>query len=256
MPSPAGLRSRLCGRNLCRALWIRPSGLVAYAGLVVAALLVVRRRTVTHLIGGVTAGIGILALYGLATRLLPDKLGEFSSTATNYRLATPIGYWNGMGVFCSMGILLALGLATRSKHLPARCAAGAALPVLACSMYVTFSRGAWLALVVGFAVAFAVDPSRLQLGLGATALGSASGVAVILVSQSHGATAGGATLAEATRDGHSLVAPLLGLVAVSAVIAAALALAERRIDVPSGIRTAWACSLALAFVIGLGAARR
>ena len=93
---------------------------VAYAGLVVAALLVVRRRTVTHLIGGVTAGIGILALYGLATRLLPDKLGEFSSTATNYRLATPIGYWNGMGVFCSMGILLALGLATRAKRVPSR----------------------------------------------------------------------------------------------------------------------------------------
>ena len=89
--------------------------IIAYSGLVVAALLVVRRRTVTHLIGGVTAGIGILALYGLGTRLLPDKLGDFSSTATNYRLATPIGYWNGMGVFCSMGILLALGLATRSN---------------------------------------------------------------------------------------------------------------------------------------------
>ena len=136
---------------------------VAYAGLVVAALLVVRRRTVTHLIGGVTAGIGILALYGLATRLLPDKLGEFSSTATNYRLATPIGYWNGMGVFCSMGILLALGFATRAKHVPARLAAGAALPVLACSMYVTFSRGAWLALLVGLAVAFAVDPAGCSL---------------------------------------------------------------------------------------------
>ena len=54
--------------------------LVAYAGLVVAALLIVERTTVPHLVGGVTAGIGILALYALGTRVLPDRLGDFTST--------------------------------------------------------------------------------------------------------------------------------------------------------------------------------
>ena len=225
---------------------------LAYAGLVVSALLVVKRRTATHFIGGVTAGIGVLALYGLGTRLLPDRLGEFSSTATNYRLATPIGYWNGMGVFCSMGILLALGFATRAKRVPARATAGAALPMLACAMYFTYSRGAWLALLIGFAAAFAVDPYRLQLALGTVALGAVSGVSLVVVSRSHGVTASGVTLARATHDGHALVVPLLAFAAISAAIAAGLALAESRFKVPGSIRRAWACSLAIAFVIGLG----
>ena len=77
---------------------------VAYAGLVVAALLVVERTTVPHLVGGVTAGIGILALYALGTRVLPDRLGNFSSTSVDtYRLSVPITYWNGLGVFCAIG---------------------------------------------------------------------------------------------------------------------------------------------------------
>ncbi len=60
------------------------------------------------------------------------------------------------------------------------------------------------------------------------------------------------TLAEATHDGHAFVAPLLALTAVSAAIAAGLALAEQRIELPRSVRSAWACSLVVALVIGMG----
>ena len=176
----AGSRCPRCGRNRCRAPWMRRSGYVAYAGIVVAALLIVERGTVPHLVGGVTAGIGILALYALGTRVLPDRLGDFSSTSIDtYRLSVPITYWNGLGIFCAIGLLLALGFAIRGERLPTRALAAAALPVLTCSMYFTFSRGAWLSLLIGFAAALAVDPRRLQLAFGAAVVGVPSGLAVV-----------------------------------------------------------------------------
>ena len=162
---------------------------VAYAGLVVAALLVVERTTVPHLVGGVTAGIGILALYALGTRVLPDRLGNFSSTSVDtYRLSVPITYWNGLGVFCAIGLLLALGFAIRGEGLPTRAIAAATLPVLACSMYFTFSRGAWLSLLLGFAAAMALDPRRLQLAFATIVVGAPTGLAILAASRKDGLT--------------------------------------------------------------------
>ena len=84
------------------------------------------------------------------------------------------------------------------------------------------------------------------------ALGAVSCAAVLLLSGSHGLIANGVTLAEATHDGHAFVFPLLALTAVSAAIAAGLALAEQRIELPRSVRSAWACSLLVALVIGMG----
>ena len=174
----AGGALAFCGWFALSALWSQsvPSTLdesfryLAYAGLVAAALVVVERRTVPRLLGGVTAAIALLSLYALGTRLLPDRLGAFEPIL-GYRLTGTIGYWNGLGIFAVMGLLLALGFAARAERPATRALAGAALPVLAMTMYFTFSRGAWLALLVGFAAAFAVDPRRLQLVFAGAVLG-------------------------------------------------------------------------------------
>ncbi len=76
-----------------------------------------------------------------------------SSRRPGYRLAGTIGYWNGLGIFAVIGLFLALGFAARGGRLATRAIAAAALPILAATMYLTFSRGAWLALVAGFAAA-------------------------------------------------------------------------------------------------------
>ena len=51
-------------------------------------------------------------LYGLLTRLFPDRLGVFDSIAV-YRLAAPVGYWNTLGILASMGMVLTFGFAAR-----------------------------------------------------------------------------------------------------------------------------------------------
>jgi len=72
-------------------------GLLYVAG-VAAALLVSRSRDVPRLLGGLLAAICAIAAFSLATRLLPDRVGVFDATSV-YRLAQPIGYWNGLAIF-------------------------------------------------------------------------------------------------------------------------------------------------------------
>ena len=152
---------------------------LAYVGVVAAGLVLTSKRTVPHLLGGVLAAITLLSSYALGVRLLPDRFGGFDSTSFGYRLATPITYWNGLGIFTVMGILLALGLATRSRTLLARALAAATIPLLAATMYFTFSRGAWAALAVGLVVAVFVDPRRLQLIFAALVLAPWSALAIV-----------------------------------------------------------------------------
>ena len=137
---------------------------LAYVGAALFALLVVDRRTAHFLLGGVFAAIALIGAFALATRLLPDRVGDFqSASAFGYRLAEPVTYWNGLAIFLVMGILLAVGFTARGRSLWTIALAAATLPVLASAVYFTFSRGAWIAFIVGTIAVVAIDPRRLQL---------------------------------------------------------------------------------------------
>ena len=232
------------------AVWSRsvPSTLdesfryLAYGGIVASALVVVERRTVPHLLGGLTAAITLLSLYALGTRVLPDRLGAFESDL-GYRLSGTIGYWNGLGIFAVVGLFLALGFAARGERLATRATAGAALPILALTMYLTFSRGAWLALIVGIAAAFVVDAHRLRLAFESAVLGVFPALGILLASMAGGLTEPAASFASAVRAGHQFAPALVFLVGLSATVAALLFLAERRIPVPPSLRLTWAAAL-------------
>jgi O-antigen ligase len=227
---------------------------LAYVGAVLLGLLVVDRRTVRHVLGGTLAAIALIGTYALATRLLPDRVGDFQSASSfGYRLAEPVTYWNGLAIFLVMGILLALGFAARGQTLWTRSLAAATLPVLTPALYFTFSRGAWIALIIGVVALVAIDPRRLQLLALGFAIAPFSVLAAWLGTRADGLRRTGATLAEATQDGHALVWPVLVLAAGSALVAVAVVTAERRIDVPSAARTVFAGAV-LITLLGLGAA--
>ena len=124
--------------------------LLVYVGIVPAALLVVKRRSAPQLLAGVLAGITLVSAYALATRLLPERLGSFDPLA-GYRLTTPVGYWNALGIFSGIGLVLAAGFAARAARPSLRALSAAVLPLLMATFFFTFSRGAWIALVVGLA---------------------------------------------------------------------------------------------------------
>ena len=150
-------------------------GLVYVTG-VAAFLLLSRRHAVSALACAITAAISLEALYALATRLFPDRLGAYDPIAV-YRLSGSIGYWNGLGIFCVLGILLSLGLVLHSR--PAvRVSAAVALVVLLPTLYFTFSRGSWVALGIGAAALFLGNRERLRMITAAFVVLPAPAVAV------------------------------------------------------------------------------
>ena len=217
-----------------------------------AALLVARSRDVPWLLGGVLAGICAIAAFALATRLLPDRVGVFDATAV-YRLAQPIGYWNGLAIFTGMGALVALAFASRARSLTVRAACAGALVLLLPTFYFTFGRGAWIALAAGALAAVAIDPRRLQLIAGLLVLVPIPAGAVWAASREPGLTQAGATFDRAVHDGHRLALLLVLLAAANAAVAILFALTERRFEPPLVARRTFAVIIVLVTVAGLAA---
>ena len=201
---------------------------VLYLAAAATLLLVARRRLVGALVGGALTAIVLISGYGLATRLFPERVGAFDSVA-GYRLFTPIGYWNGLGLFAAIGVLLALGIAARGASPVARALAAASLPLLACTLYFTFSRGAWLALAAGVIALLAVSPRRLAITVAVVATGLPAVAAVWVASRSFGLTHREALIAQATHDGHRLALLLVPLAGLSALAAVGLGRLEPRL---------------------------
>jgi hypothetical protein len=222
--------------------------LLVLVGVVAAALLLSRGRFGRHLLAGVVAAIAVIATFSLLTRLVPDRVGVHDGTSI-YRLAQPIGYWNGLGVFVAMGLLLALGFAARARSLGARALCGALLVALPPTLYFTFGRAAWLALFAGLLVAVVVDMRRLQLLAALLVLAPLPALGVYLASRERGLTHAGVPLARAAHDGHRLLGILAFLALVNAALAVALALLERRVEVPVPLRQAFAVAVTLTVVV-------
>jgi hypothetical protein len=249
----------LAGWYALSALWGVPSTALeeafralVYVGGAAAALSVVRRGPRQPLLGGALAGATGIAGYALATRLFPQHVGTFDSV-TGYRLATPIGSWNALGLLCAVALLLAVGLAA-SAEAPGRAAlAVAPAPVLLATLYFTFGSGAWVSLGFGLLLALALDSQRLQLTGAALALGVPAAVGVLVGSRSAALTHQQATAAQAARDGHQLALLVALLVLVAAALAAGLVLARRRVSVSARVSRAYALALAalVAVVAGL-----
>jgi tetratricopeptide (TPR) repeat protein len=226
---------------------------LVYVGGLLAMLLIVRRASYRMLLGGVWSATTTVCCFSLATRLFPGWYSTFDSFAA-YRLSEPIGYWNGLGIFAAMGVLLALALAARARVTALRALGAASVPLLTTTLYFTYSRGAWIALMLGLATALALDCRRLQLVTSSVLVAGSGGVAVALASGSAALTHLQASRAEAAHEGHRLAVALLVVAAASGVSALAAVLAERRLVVHRRTRTVYAAVLLLVLVTGVATA--
>ena len=223
--------------------------MLAYAGVAAAFVLVVRRETAPALLRGVLAGLVLISAYGLLTRLLPERIGSFD-TVSGYRLSEPLGYWNGFAVFVTLGLLLALGAVARERNVALRAVAGASFVVLLPALYFTFSRGAWIALVVGLAAAVALDPRRLQLIVALFVVGIPALIATAIGSSYEGLIRRDSPLSVVTEQGGELVIVIALFALVAAAATVALSVAERRYEPPRNVQLAFAVMVA---VVTLGA---
>jgi O-Antigen ligase len=226
---------------------------LVYVAAVAALFCVASRRSFPWVAGALLAAIYSVAMYPLATRLFPGQLLAYPPSI-GYQLATPFGYWNALGVFVAMGVLLAIGFATYGRTAALRAASAAALVPLACTLYLTFSRGAWLALAAAAVVLFALDPERLRVGVVALALAPAPALGILLTSHSHALTRQGAELAAAARDGHRVAAALVALALAQTAVSLALHGVARRVALDRRVGLAAATLLVVLGGVGGGLA--
>jgi hypothetical protein len=216
-----------------------------YVTGVAAFLVLARAKDLQGLIGALLAAITVVSGYGLATRLFPDRLGSYDPVAV-YRLSEPIGYWNGLGIFSVMGLLIAVGVVTEGTRVWFRAGAAASIVVLATTLYFTFSRGSWVALAVGFAIALALSPRRLRLVWGAALVTLPAATAVLMASRSDALTHRNVALEHAVDDGRRLAFVVLALCAAAAVLSLALHAVDGVVDAPRAVRIGLGATLWLA----------
>jgi hypothetical protein len=226
---------------------------LVYVGAIAALFCVASRRTFPWVAAALLAAIYSVAMYPLATRLFPGQLVAYPPSI-GYQLAAPFGYWNALGVFVAMGMPLAVGFAAHGRSAALRAASAAALVPLACTLYLTFSRGAWLALAAAAVVVLALDPERLRVGVVVLALAPAPALGILLTSRSHALTRQGAELGAAARDGHRIAAALVVLALVEAGISLAMHGAARRVALDRRVGLAAAALLVVLAVGGGGLA--
>ena len=222
---------------------------LVYVAAAAAALLLIHRRTVPQLLGGVLFAIVFICGYGLATRLLPNRIGTFDPAA-GYRLEGPIGYWNALGIFAVMGALLALGFAARGRSAITRGFGASALAILLPALYFTYSRASWIVLAIGIVALVVYEQRRLQLVTAFALAAAAPGVTVLIASRSTALTHQTASIGAATQDGKRFAVTLLIAAAVSWSLAAGLARGERSLRPPRWLLISYAAGLAALVAAG------
>jgi Flp pilus assembly protein TadD len=233
-------------------------GLVLLVGCAVL-LALVRRHMLALVVPALVAAIAGICAYSLSTRLAPTA-GAFrpGDPVSRYRLFEPIGYWNGLGIFAVLGILLALALATEpTARIESRLLGAVSLVVLPVTLFFTFSRGAWLALAVGLLAAAAASPHRLRVTAAGAAFAVVPAVAVLLAWRAGPLTNAHTTLAAATRAGHRLAVELVLLAVASIAVVPAVRWLERRVRIGVGARRGLGVALiaVVAGAIAIGLAR-
>jgi hypothetical protein len=154
---------------------------LVYLGFFLAAFLIAqteqRRQRFAE---GIGISLIALAVIALATRLLPDLSWFGPDPGGNARLGYPLGYWNANGF--AFGVAAAMWMSRRSLNATLRRLAVAALPVVMLALYLTYSRGGLLALLVACGCLIALSHDRIWL-LATLAIGALGALPAIVVTQ-------------------------------------------------------------------------
>ncbi len=236
---------------------------VLYLALFGLGLLAAGSGRYARLVPWAVAGIGmVIVVAGLLSRLEPDLVsGAVDSTAlADGRLGYPFGYWNAYGALAAMTTVLTCGLSGDPRTpTPARAVAAGASLLAFVGMYMSLSRGAWLAIAVGLVVLLAAGVRRASLALTIALIGAAAAIAIGRL-QSYPELIGSGAGSPHESAGHAFagqLAVIVGIVvAVQWLIAAGraspnLMQAARRVGRPIGIALAAVAALAAIVTYGL-----
>src|SRR5437764_13706829 len=205
------------------------------------------------------AGVTVVVTYAISERLLPGVLHFEQSFGAAGRLEQPLTYWNAMGALGALGIVLCARLAGDASRAPwMRAAAAACAAPLGAGFYLTFSRGAYGALIAGGLLLVVLSPTRSQLRGAAIVIGAAAVPAAFAASLKSVQTLQGGLGHREAQGAIELTAVVVSA-AGATLAAAAIARRERQrllrtgaVRLPSRAVLAAAVPLALVGLVALG----
>ncbi len=201
---------------------------LVYLGFFLAAFLIVqtdeRRQRFAE---GLAISIAFVALLGLASRLLPHVLHVAESLGSGPRLRYPLGYWNANGAMFGIGVALLLWTSRRAAWNGLRWLSVAVMPAVLLALYVTYSRGGLLALVIAAGCAIALSRDRLWM-LATLGIGVVGALPAVLALQARRSLADNIDTQTSVHQGVTVLLILLAGIALAVALFAALRWAERR----------------------------
>jgi hypothetical protein len=153
-----------------------------YLGLLVLFLLGAHRRNWRLIAAGLLLAAVTVCALAFASRLAPSWFPEDSvaRTLNTTRLNYPLGYWNAVGCWAAITLVLCVAWSAHARSAIVRGLALAAVPLCIAVIYLTFSRAALGGLGLGLVVVVAFSRFRTLTAVQA-AVGLAGGFLLVLV---------------------------------------------------------------------------
>ncbi len=201
---------------------------LVYLGFFLAAFLIAQtEKRRQRFAEGLAISLALVALLGLASRLLPDLIEVGDSFLTTPRLAYPLGYWNANGAAFGIAVALLLWTSRRAAWEGLRWLSVAALPAVLLALYFTYSRGGLLALLIAAACTIALSRDRLWL-LATLAIGAIGALAPVLAVQARRSLADNVANQAAVDQGVTVLLILAAGIALALALFVGLRWVERR----------------------------
>src|SRR4051794_23996883 len=135
-----------------------------YVAVLAIAVVLGRLVPAPVLVGAVALALSVVAGVALVSRCYPSTFGLQSGATIlptlKNRLSFPLGYWNGLGIAVALAYPLLLSIMVSRRSRVASAVAAFPLPILAAVMYLTSSRGAFVAAGVAVLVFVVLTPRR------------------------------------------------------------------------------------------------
>lgn len=157
---------------------------ITMLGFLGALLFLQGKEGMRRSIAGLGAATAVIAVIALASRYHPGwfDLGEMPENYPVARLNYPLGYWNGLASLMVVGLPALVWGGFESRKMLVRAASSGAIPLLILVVYMTASRGGFVALALTVLVLMVLCPGRIRLAVSLVlpALGSVILIALVI----------------------------------------------------------------------------
>jgi O-antigen ligase/polysaccharide polymerase Wzy-like membrane protein len=207
-----------------------------YVAVLAIAIVLGRLVPGRVVIGGVAVALSGVAVVALVSRCFPSTFGlQPGSTILlplKNRLSFPLGYWNGLGIAVALAYPLLLSIMVSRRSRVASALAALPLPVLAAVMYLTSSRGAFVAAAVAVVAFVVLTPKRWPVLAALVLAGGAGAVAVAVLVRKTALVDGDVDTAPGVHEGHHAALWIGIACVVTALVWAGLVEAGRKLPSP------------------------